>query len=139
MFVAESVHNRPRTCNNVKMKTMSEMRRHLTRGSAGYPAQLSFLRLCRTCNEDFTDRAEFEQSHGYRGEFCNNVRSQRRRGDAKVQWEALYRKIEAPIIGQTYVDCEFSMRRCVIDITYILQKHTWIRASQIQLHWKTKF
>jgi len=108
IFVAESVHNRPRTCNNIKLKTMSEIRRHLTRPSAGYPPQVPFLRLCRTCNEDFTDRAEFEGSHGYRGELCNNARSQRRRGDAKLQWEALYRKLEVSILAQSQMNCKFA-------------------------------
>ncbi|CAG5155708.1 uncharacterized protein ALTATR162_LOCUS3795 [Alternaria atra] len=101
VFVAESRHGWPRTCNNVKSLNMTDLRRHLTeRTGRGYAPQLTFLKLCTTCNEDFIDRNVFETRHGYRGELCNARRPQRRGANAKVQWELLYRQVEAAMAVQ---------------------------------------
>jgi hypothetical protein len=80
---------------------MADLRRHLTtRPGRGYTRQLTFLELCPTCNDDFIDREVFESQHGYRGEHCNNRQPQRRRANAQVQWELLYRQVEATMISQ---------------------------------------
>jgi hypothetical protein len=101
VFVAESRHGWPRTCNNVKSSNMAELRRHLTaRAGRGYAPQLAFLELCPTCNEDFLDRDVFQTRHGYRGEFCNTRRPQRRWPHSRVQWELLYGKVEAAMAVQ---------------------------------------
>ncbi|KAH8692550.1 hypothetical protein GQ44DRAFT_734017 [Phaeosphaeriaceae sp. PMI808] len=109
MFVARSSHGLPRTCNNFSTKKMSEVRRHLTRSSAGYPPELAFLRLCPTCNEDIIDKAEFEDHHGYRGQLCNNRRSQRRGDGAMIQWDSLYQKLQARLIAQTQIGPNMNM------------------------------
>ena len=96
VFVAESRHGWPRSCNNVKSSGMAELRRHLTeRAGRGYGPQLAFLELCTSCNEDFLDKDEFETRHGYKGELCTTRRPQRRWPHSRVQWELLYRKVEA--------------------------------------------
>ena len=101
VFVAESRHGWPRTCNNVKSPNMAELRRHLTtRAGRGYTPQLPFLELCPTCNEDFLDKDEFQSRHGYRGQFCNTRRPQRRWPHSRVQWELLYGKVEAAMAVQ---------------------------------------
>ena len=101
VFVAESRHGWPRTCNNAKCKNMTVLRRHLTeRPGRGYTAQLPFLELCPTCNEDFLDRDVFETRHGYRGQHCNTRQPQRKGAKAKVQWELLYRQVEAALAVQ---------------------------------------
>ncbi|XP_014562038.1 hypothetical protein COCVIDRAFT_11469 [Bipolaris victoriae FI3] len=101
VFVAEARHGWPRTCNNVKSANMSELRRHLRkRPGLGYTRQLAFLELCPTCNDDFIDKEEFESRHGYNGELCNNRQSQRRGANAQVQWQLLYRKVEAAMASQ---------------------------------------
>ena len=101
VFVAESRHGWPRTCNNAKCKNMTVLRRHLTeRPGRGYTAQLPFLELCPTCNEDFLDKDVFESMHGYRGQHCNTRQPQRKGAKAKVQWEKLYRQVEAALAVQ---------------------------------------
>lgn len=101
VFVAESRHGWRRTCNNVKCTNMAELRRHLTaRAGRGYAPQLAFLELCPTCNDDFIDKDVFESRHGYRGELCNARRPQRRGASARVQWELLYRQVEAAMAVQ---------------------------------------
>lgn len=94
VFAAERAYTRPRTCNNIDVSTMSAVRRHLTRPSRGYPAQLTFLKLCPTCNEDVIDQTVFEAHHGLNGQLCNTVRRQRKGDKVKEQWDALYRKVE---------------------------------------------
>jgi len=101
VFVAESRHRWPRTCNNVKSTNMTEVRRHLLeRSGRGYPPQLGFLKLCITCNDDFIDKDVFETRHGYQGELCNSRRRQRRGANTKVQWELLYKQIEKEMAVQ---------------------------------------
>jgi len=101
VFVAESRHGWPRTCNNVKSSNMAELRRHLTkRPGRGYTAQLAFLELCPTCNEDFLDSDVFQTRHGYKGELCNSRRPQRKGEKAKEQWELLYRQVEKELAVQ---------------------------------------
>ncbi|KAJ5064887.1 hypothetical protein J3E72DRAFT_411211 [Bipolaris maydis] len=101
VFVAETRHGWPRTCNNVKSANMSELRRHLTeRPGYGYTPQLQFLKLCRTCNEDFIDKEVFESQHGYKGELCNNRKIGRRKAHAQVQWQLLYHHVEAAMVSQ---------------------------------------
>ena len=96
VFVAEVRNGWPRTCNNYKSENMAEVRRHLkNRPGRGYERQLSFLELCPTCNNDFIDKEVFESQHGYRGQLCNNRQPQRRGTNAQVQWELLYRQVEA--------------------------------------------
>lgn len=101
VFVAESRHGWPRTCNNVKSVNMAALRTHLTnRPGRGYTPQLSFLELCPTCNDDFINKEVFESQHGYRGELCNNRQPQRRGPNAQVQWELLYHQVEAALSSQ---------------------------------------
>ena len=101
VFVAESRHGWPRTCNNVKSPNMADLRRHLTkRPGRGYETQLPFLELCSTCNEDFIEKETFETRHGYKGELCNSRRPQRKGEKVKVQWELLYRQVERELAVQ---------------------------------------
>ena len=101
VFVAESRHGWPRTCNNVKSPNMADLRRHLTkRPGRGYETQLPFLELCSTCNEDFIEKETFETRHGYKGELCNSRRPQRKGEKVKVQWELLYRQVEMELAVQ---------------------------------------
>ena len=101
VFVAESRHGWPRTCNNVKSSNMAELRRHLTkRPGRGYTAQLAFLELCPTCNEDFLDSHVFRTRHGSKGDICNSRRPQRKGEKAKEQWELLYRQVEKELAVQ---------------------------------------
>lgn len=88
VFQADILLGRRHSCRGTLENNMSEVRRHLRRSR-----HVDFLRLCPTCNEDFTDREEFESKHGNNGEFCNNPLKQRRGVLAEEQWEALYRKI----------------------------------------------
>jgi hypothetical protein len=82
------------------MNNMSQIRQHLRR------ADVSFVDLCPTCNEDFVDRAEFERNHGRKGNLCNNKKPQLRGPKVMLQWEALYRKIEASMLAATQTECE---------------------------------
>jgi hypothetical protein len=121
VFVAESRHGWPRTCNNVKSSNMAELRRHLTaRAGRGYAPQLAFLELCPTCNEDFLDREMFETRHGYRGEFCNTRRPQRRWPHSRVQWELLYGKVEAAMAVQRLSTRKQAIRSNETPLTYIM-------------------
>jgi hypothetical protein len=95
VFVAERAHGRSRTCNNIDVSTMSAVRRHLIRPSRGYSAQLMFLKLCPTCNEDIINKSDFELHHGINGQLCNIVRRQRKGAKVKEQWDALYQQVEA--------------------------------------------
>ncbi|EUC26644.1 hypothetical protein COCCADRAFT_31608 [Bipolaris zeicola 26-R-13] len=81
---------------------MADLRHHLTtRPGRGYRRQLPFLKLCPTCNNDFIDKEVFESRHGYRGELCNNRQPQRRKANAQMQWELLYRQVEAEMSKHT--------------------------------------
>lgn len=89
IFHHETIHGLSHTCNGIIVRSMSDVRRHLTRPIRGRPAHLSFLKLCPTCNEDFVDKKVFEDHHGYEGEICNNPQKQKKGEAAQAQWEAL--------------------------------------------------
>ncbi|EUC26804.1 hypothetical protein COCCADRAFT_10419 [Bipolaris zeicola 26-R-13] len=89
---------------------MADLRRHLkNRQGRGYRRQLSFLELCRTCNEDFIHKEVFESQHGYRGELCNNRQPQRRNANAQVQWELLHCQVEAEMSSKHDPKCASSL------------------------------
>ncbi|KAF2008143.1 hypothetical protein P154DRAFT_516864 [Amniculicola lignicola CBS 123094] len=89
VFVADTIMNRPHSCNGAEEKSMSDLRRHMTRGVRRRP-HLSFLKLCRTCNEHILDKTEFREFHDLK---CHNFRKQRRGADQERLWKELYRKV----------------------------------------------
>ncbi|KAF2475487.1 uncharacterized protein BDR25DRAFT_310847 [Lindgomyces ingoldianus] len=109
VFKADTVLGRKHSCRGARAEHMSYIRRHLTSGRAPHVA---FLKLCGTCNEDFTDQKEFETNHGYDGEFCNNPQKQRRGESAEEQWYTLYTKLSpgAPRVSSPYIEGERSSR-----------------------------
>ncbi|KAF2024297.1 hypothetical protein EK21DRAFT_117891 [Setomelanomma holmii] len=126
VFVAERSHGRKRSCNNIIAQSMSQVRRHLIRPSKGYPAQLSFLKLCPTCNEDIVDRDEFEKFHGQNGQLCNLVRQQRKGEKAKEQWNALYHTVE------THLKMDYQLCNTTLHSSYETEtvKH-YLNASSV--------
>lgn len=97
--IAETKHGRlPYSCTGISTKTMSAVRRHLTR-----PPHSRYLKLCPTCNEDILDQEVFESLHGTNGRLCPTPRAQRKGPVAqKEQWNILYGKIDALVISEGY-------------------------------------
>jgi len=99
---AQSKLGLPYTCTAAPVNTVSACRSHMIRKLArGQPPHLTFLRLCKTCNEDILDEHEFNTFHGANGLKCEHPKSQRK-GDAgqQEQYDILSSKIMAYILKQ---------------------------------------
>ncbi|KAH7082683.1 hypothetical protein BKA63DRAFT_136347 [Paraphoma chrysanthemicola] len=64
IFEDETRRGVAHTCNGRGGNSMSELRRHMTRGSRGRRAHLSFLKRCETCNDDIVNERDFLDRHG---------------------------------------------------------------------------
>ncbi|KAH6870129.1 hypothetical protein BKA58DRAFT_171707 [Alternaria rosae] len=99
---AQSKLGLPYTCTAAPVSTVSAGRTHMTRKlPRGQPPHLSFLRLCKTCNEDILDEHEFDTFHGADGLKCDHPKAQRK-GDAgqQEQYDILCSKVMAYILQQ---------------------------------------
>jgi hypothetical protein len=73
------------SCGGANEINMSGVCTHLER------AHKKVIKLCRTCNEHFVDKNEFETYHG---DLCRTPRRQARGGAAKEdQWRLLFKKM----------------------------------------------
>ncbi|KAF1848840.1 uncharacterized protein K460DRAFT_415320 [Cucurbitaria berberidis CBS 394.84] len=95
IFRAEVENGLPHNCNGKGGNTMSEVRRHLTRPSGGYPAHLSFLKRCTTCNKDVIDKSKFAESHGAK---CHDPQPLKKKDAAYEQYQALYNLLKESAI-----------------------------------------
>lgn len=91
LFQHNNYHNQKHVCKGVKARKMADVRTHMT---SGRNKHVEFLVCCPVCSEDVLNREEFEESHGYKGEYCRKAPSRPRGGDAsEIQWKKLYRKL----------------------------------------------
>lgn len=110
IFSAQVAKGLPHNCNGKGGNSMSEVRRHLTRPSGGYPAHLSFLKRCTTCNRDVIDKSIFEESHGAN---CHDPLPLKKKDAAYEQYQALCDLLSESAASQTEEPRKFACVKIV--------------------------
>lgn len=91
IFVYQTQHKLPRTCDGHKAKNLSQLRTHLIRPGRGQRVHCSFLQQCTICHDDFLDECVFTEHV----RSCDNVRNQRRGAAADAYYPVFCKNILA--------------------------------------------
>jgi len=91
IFVYQTQHKLPRTCDGHKAKNLSQLRTHLVRPGRGQRVHCSFLQQCTICHDDFLDECVFTEHV----RSCDNVRNQRRGAAADAYYPVFCENILA--------------------------------------------